>query len=290
MDPMDTFTDRKCALCGWSLAPNDAACPSCGAGVLAPPDSGEERYGAPLVHDQAAPSRWPIILSVLGIVGALIVIALAVKPFFEHRDDTIAIVQEPGDSVTTTSAAGSVIPTTAAVQESVPPAETVPPANVAPAGPVVAALVEASCTARGSTDSRGNPISFRPENTIDGDLTSTWRCEGDASGQTINYALGVPANVAQVGMVPGYSKVDEFNGDDRFVENRRVTSAVWHCIDVSGNEVGSAPQTLADAPQMQMLDVAGFAACQIVRLEITGATPPGRRDFTAISEISIIAA
>ncbi len=286
METIDSYARRKCALCGTDLDPPDDACPSCGAGTLPPPVATETRYAVPHVVDDDAPSRWPIVLSVLGIVGALIVIGLAVKPFFDNRNETVAIVPDPDNSPTTLA---PVAVTTIPPVVETPAPVTAPPVVVAPAGPVVPALVEASCTARGSTDSQGNPISFRPENTIDGDLTTTWRCEGDAAGQTIRYALAVPANVGRVGMVPGYSKIDEFNGDDRFVENRRVTSAVWHCIDVTGAEVASAPQTLADSPQMQLLDVAGFVGCQVIQLEITGATPPGRRDFTAISEINVIA-
>lgn len=287
MDTIDSYAQRKCALCGTDLEPHDDTCSSCGAGILPPPAATETRYAVPHVDDDDAPSRWPIILSVLGIVGALIVIGLAVRPFFDNRNDTIAIVKDPDTSPSTLAPA---VETTPALVPDTTVAATVPAVVVAPPGPVVPALVEASCTARGSTDSQGNPISFRPENTIDGDLTTTWRCEGDAAGQTINYALAVPANVARVGMVPGYSKIDEFNGDDRFIENRRVTSAVWHCLDVAGVEVATATQTLADAPEMQLLDVAGFVACQVVRLEVTGATPPGRRDFTAISEVNVIAA
>jgi hypothetical protein len=248
------------------------------------------RYTVPHVDDDDAPSRWPVILSVLGIVGALIVIGLAVKPFFDSRDDQVAIVDDTSGTPATISLSVETAPSAVSAESPVPEtAAAAPAAAVAPAGSVIPALVEATCTARGSTDSQGNPISFKPENTIDGDLTSTWRCEGDAAGETITYALAVPANVGQVGMVPGYSKIDEFNGDDRFIENRRVTSAVWHCINVAGVEVASVAQTLADKPEMQLLAATGFAACQIVRLEITGATAPGRRDFTAMSEINIIA-
>ncbi|MEZ5216069.1 MAG: hypothetical protein R2715_05595 [Ilumatobacteraceae bacterium] len=34
---------------------------------------------------------------------------------------------------------------------------------------------------RSSTDSAGNPIDFKPENTLDEDTATTWRCTGDGS-------------------------------------------------------------------------------------------------------------
>lgn len=275
-------------MCGTELDPGDKTCPSCGAGTLPPPIVGDARYASPRVADDDAPSRWPVILSVLGIIGALIVIVLAVAPFFKNRNDEIAIVPDSTAGGVTLVPPVDTAPVTPA-PETLPP-ETAPPAvAVAPPGPIVPALIEASCTARGSTDSKGNPISFRPENTADGDPSTAWRCDGDAAGQTITYAFGQPANVVQVAMIPGYAKIDEFNGDDRFVENRRVTSAVWHCLDVNAVEVASLPQTFADSRDLQPLATPGFVGCQIIRLEITGATAAGRRDYTAISEASFTA-
>lgn len=288
MDTLDDLAKSKCGLCGTDLDPTDKACPSCGAGVLPPPVTAARRSDTPQVADDDAPSRWPIVLSVLGIVGAFVVIALAVAPFFKNRANHITLTS-PSQSVAVT-----LVPldaTTVPVEPSTTaPPETAPAPPLAPAGPVVPALVQASCTARGSTDSKGNPISFKPENTTDNDPATAWRCDGDAHGVTIDYALGVVANVATVGMIPGYDKIDEFNNNDRFVENRRVTTAVWHCIDSAGVEVASVAQTFADSREMQSTPATGFAACQVVRLEITGSTSPGSRDYTAISDISIVAA
>ena len=280
----------RCPICGSGLQADAVECPVCQSRILPPPPQSATGAVA-FIEDNEAPSKWPLLLSLLGIAAAALVIFLAVRPFLDDEPDYIA------DTAAPTTVAPGVVPSGAPVtvgpaETTVAPAETTTaaPAPVVPAGPVAPTGAEATCTARGSTDSRGNPVDFKPENTVDGDTASAWRCEGSGQGVTITYPLAGPTHVVQLGAIPGYARIDPYNGDDRFVENRRVSSARWICLDAAGAELGSAPQNFADDRSMQTIDVTGFDACSAVRVEITGSTQSSRRDFVAISEVTIIAA
>ena len=242
---------------------------------------------------------WPIYFGFAALAVALGLIWWAVKPFTGEDKTvtadggapvtTIALTPGTGTQPTVppsaapgTSAGGTAAPTTAPTA-----AATTAPPPTGPAGPLQVADVSATCTARGSTDSRGNLVKFSSSNVIDGDSGTAWRCEGNGSGVALTLVLAAPSQVTQVGAIPGYARIDPYNGDDRFTENRRVTSLHWVCLDPAGNTVATYDQDFADSRQMQTAEVPNFARCSSVRAEISGTTQPGRRDYTAISEIAL---
>jgi hypothetical protein len=246
-----------------------------------PPDS-TPVTDLPLVVDDHPASRWREVLAVLGIIAAVAVILIAVAPFLDDEKDEI--VKQP-TPVSTLPPGGSLATSTTVAPTTLPleTTTTAPPLTV---GPLPVAAVAATCVADASSDSQGNPVTFAPENTLDGQGSTAWRCPGDATGQTLTFTLAAPATVTQVGLTPGYATVDQFNGDDRFVQNRRIISANWSCLDPAGNSTATAPQTFADDRALQPIDINGFVGCQSIRLEITSVTPPGGRDFTAISDVA----
>jgi hypothetical protein len=189
------------------------------------------------------------------------------------------------------SAAPSATPSTTSPTDSVGP--TVTSSIVAttqpltPAAPLIAARATASCTAPPSTDSKGNPTTFVPGNVLDGRDSTAWRCPGDGSGQTLTLTFKAPVQITSVGAEPGYNRVDQFNGDDRWLENRRVTSISWACINPAGTTTGTLAQTFKDVRQVQTTATqGGFDSCAALQATITGTTPPGSRDYTAISEVT----
>ncbi len=241
---------------------------------------------------------WPIYLGVAALALALGLIWWAVKPFTGNETVTAdggapvtTIALTPGTAAQTSSPAKTAPPptgggTTAPTTASTAPVSTVPP----PTGPVVplqVADVNATCTSRGSTDSRGNLVKFSSSNVIDGSNSTAWRCDGNGSGVSLTLALAAPSQVTQVGAIPGYDRIDPYNGDDRFTENRRVTSIQWVCLDPTGTPVATFDQDFSDNRQMQTAEVPNFARCSSVQAKISGTTPPGRRDYTAISEIAL---
>jgi hypothetical protein len=151
--------------------------------------------------------------------------------------------------------------------------------TTAPPGPLVLASASAPATAADGNDACQVSTSYAASNMIDGAPDSAWRMEGDGTGQTLTFALETRRRVTEVGLVPGYNKVDPCDGADRFVQNRRPTAVTWIFDD--GSEV---TQSLSDVRQLQ--SVAVNATTTSIRLRIDGVTGSPERDFTAISEVS----
>jgi hypothetical protein len=139
-------------------------------------------------------------------------------------------------------------------------------------------------TAPPTTDFDGNLVAYEASQMNDGNLSTTWRMAGDATGQTVTLALAEPGVVQRVGLVNGYTK--QVAGVDWYPNNRRILSVTWVFED--GN---SLEQTFAERTGLQMLKVPPVQTSTI-GIQITSVTPPGSgnlgRDYTAISEVSVI--
>ncbi|MEZ5258421.1 MAG: hypothetical protein R2705_16415 [Ilumatobacteraceae bacterium] len=134
---------------------------------------------------RGAGSRWPTVLKFVGTVAALAVIAVVVRPLLTSVSGSIADDGALGAAGTTTTVDVPVVTeATVAPPVSATSAPATGPVAADPTGTsnVDGVTVTATCTARGSTDSAGNPIDFKPENTLDEDTATTWRCAGDGSG------------------------------------------------------------------------------------------------------------
>lgn len=112
-----------------------------------------------------------------------------------------------------------------------------------------------------------------------------WGMKGDATGERITFAWDRPVTISDIGLINGYKKVDNDNGEDRYWQNRRVTSVRWSFSDGT-----SRIQPLTDgvkAPQMDTLDTP--VKVSSVTMEIAGTTQPGtyKHNDTVVSEIYI---
>ena len=129
-------------------------------------------------------------------------------------------------------------------------------------------------------DACNAPTTFGAANLIDGRPDTAWRVDGDGTGQVLTIDLGGEHRVLEVGLVPGYAKVDPCDGVDRFVQNRRPTQVTWRFADGT-----SQTQVLADSPEMQTIRLDARSAD--VELVIDAVTADPERDFTAVSEVLV---
>jgi hypothetical protein len=101
---------------------------------------------------------------------------------------------------------------------------------------------------------------------------------------TLAVLLPPGTTLTEVGVLPGYAKVDPVDGTNRFFENRRVVRALLRFQTPSGSEQTEA--TFQDRADVQFTDV-GRRTATVLYIDILETTPPGARDFTAISEIQL---
>jgi hypothetical protein len=140
-------------------------------------------------------------------------------------------------------------------------------------------------TAAASTDARtGAPVTFGAAHLTDGDTTTCWRVDGDASGSAITVTFARPVTLTEVGLVNGYAK--SYPGYDGYKLNRRVLSVRWVFDDGT-----SVDQQLTTDRRMQTVPVQAGETSHL-RLEIVAVSPPGSgplgKDFTAVSELDLI--
>lgn len=140
------------------------------------------------------------------------------------------------------------------------------------------ASVSASATAPPGVDSSGAPVTYDAEHLIDGDPETAWRVPGDGTGSRLRFSFPDPVRLTEISLIPGYARVDPFDGTDRFPQNRRVRSASYELGDDTTWEA-----TFSDSPELQALTVDGDTT--EVTVAITGTSGPAERDFTAISEV-----
>jgi hypothetical protein len=160
-------------------------------------------------------------------------------------------------------------------------ADTGEPAE-SPAELTAGATASASATAPDNKDAAGNPVSYTADNLVDGDPQTAWRVPGDGHGVTVTLTLPSSAHLTQVGLIPGYAKVDPSSGVNRFPENRRIRTVRWHFDDGT-----TVDQRFSDSPSMQRTAV--DASTGSVTIEILSSRPGDPdHDYVPISEVSLV--
>ncbi len=128
-------------------------------------------------------------------------------------------------------------------------------------------------------------MSYAPGDLYDNDLSTAWRCDGPAVGQTITFMLPSNTRIAEVGLVNGYAKVDPTSGAVRYGEYRRITQVSWTFDDGT-----SVQQSLTDGSQTAQRLRIPTETSGTVRLTIQATTVPGStsatRDAALISEVT----
>jgi hypothetical protein len=102
---------------------------------------------------------------------------------------------------------------------------TVGDSPLAVSGVTAVAGITATCTSGPGADSAGNPFTYEASNAIDQRRDTAWRCDHDGVGARLVLTLAEHAEIAWVGMVPGFAKTDPYDGTDRYAQGRRVSQA-----------------------------------------------------------------
>lgn len=141
----------------------------------------------------------------------------------------------------------------------------------------------ASSTGAPGTSLAGDEVTYEVSNVLDGDPATTWRVEGDGSGETLTFTFGEEVAITSLGLVNGYAKVDEHDGEtvDWYERNRVVTEVRWTFDDGSVFE-----QDFRRDPSPQTAEVPATVT-RSVELEIVAVSGHNGADRTPISEVLI---
>jgi hypothetical protein len=230
-------------------------------------------------------ARWrgsPWFLGSVAAAGALVLVlaAYAVGTSFSGDDPGADGTAVPQSSRTNDPSRSSESPKS-------PPTKATPSSSPGGwEGRVTAVPVDAiaaDCTAPPGSDSAGHKVTYVPGNAADGKTQTAWRCDGTAVGQKLTLRIAGEANIAEVGLIPGYAKTDPGSGVDRYAENNRITKVRWTLGDGE-----SIVQRLDPDPTSRAVQVLRVppTTTDTIMLEIL-AVKHGPRNTTAISEISL---
>jgi serine/threonine protein kinase len=137
---------------------------------------------------------------------------------------------------------------------------------------------------QGSKDSGGNPVTYEPDNVIDQDSSTAWRIKGNGSGEWLQLDFGRSVEVQEIGIIPGYAKIDPYDGTDRFKQNY-----VLHNIRLEFSDGSQLEHSFDYSRDMQFINVNDISTTYIRIVIISTYSPRSTdpREFTAISEIQV---
>ncbi|PDW02304.1 serine/threonine protein kinase [Candidatus Viridilinea mediisalina] len=200
------------------------------------------------------------------------------------------VAATPADGFVPVQPPDSIIPTTPPTPSGSPPATSTPSAQTGPNfGPLawqVPVFITASDYAPSGVDAAGNITSFEPQNAVDGQTDTAWRVAGDGIDEYLLLEFDPPIKVHEVQIIPGYAKIDPYDGTDRFYQNRRVRYG-WIIL----TEDDWFPFEFEDAPTYQAVVIPEPIVTDFVVILIDETYPhpsgPAGRDFTPISEVAV---
>ncbi len=216
-------------------------------------------------------NKWEHIPSWLQGLAAILTALVAVAGFLVARDSG---PQPDADALLPPSARSPSPDEAPREDQPVVAPRPPPPALLAPSA------VDATSVAPPGKDSRGQRITYEPEHLTDHNPSTAWRTPGNGLGQQLRLAFAGPVRVRRVGLIPGYAKIDPFDGTDRFMQNRIVRSVRYLFDDGTVVAAAFSPQ-----PVLQFTDVDVLTGTVTVEIVLT--SEHGGRDFTAVSDIEV---
>lgn len=250
---------------------------------------------AGLVEDEEFLSR-RTLTQLLGVVVAssMFVLALYLVGIIgnargdEATSTTVVVAQMPPTVPSDSPPSPSTDSSSADTATTPPSGDTRPDPTVAATQPPEAVPrivdVSASDARADSTDSCGEPTSYQPIFSVDSVRETAWMVSGDGVGAVLTIELAEPSIVSEVGLVPGYDKLDPCTGTDRFDEMRRVTAVRWTLDDGI-----SIDQELSPTRTLQTTSENLPVVTSRVTMTIVSTTEPGvdRLDHTPVSEVVV---
>jgi hypothetical protein len=203
----------------------------------------------------------------------LIVVAAAVTTGVLVALNRIPGMPAPGDTITQ----GQRLPATMS-----PPLLSDAPATIVGAS--------ASCASGPGVDSAGNRFTYEAGNAVDRRPESAWRCDHDGVGASLLVTFAQPAVIRWIGVVPGFAKTDPYDGTDRYVQGRKVSSARFVFDDGTYVEAGFDAWSASRGVQVVRFPPTTTGHVELVVLASVPGTPTngfGPTDKIAVSELTV---
>jgi hypothetical protein len=243
---------------------------------------------APVGPPPGRPRDPKLLLLVLGVVGIVVVAGVIAFLLLSRHggSDTTAAPATTSSAAPSTAGPAPSRSATATPSGGVRSVTGTPEAqpSTTSGSQLSLAAAGADCTYPPGVDGKNQPVTYEPQKAVDGDPSTAWRCPG-AGGHTIElHGTGLASDL---GLIPGYAKVDPATGVNRFTDNHTVTQVIWRLRQ--GTTTVQIVQDIPDpTPSMAWIHLPGNYSYDDITVTVTGTgNPTSRQDSTPISSIAV---
>ncbi|MGQ0575408.1 MAG: discoidin domain-containing protein [Pseudonocardia sp.] len=131
-----------------------------------------------------------------------------------------------------------------------------------------------------------DPAGSAADNAVDGRAGTAWRCAGDGVGEQLVVDLGRARQVASIGLLPGYARVDADRAD-RYAQHRRVARVRYTFDDGSSRE--QVLDTSMANRTVQFTDVPAVRTRRVVVTVLASVPGVGAGDVAAVDATAVSA-
>jgi hypothetical protein len=236
--------------------------------------------------------RGVLVTAVVVAAAALLVVVTGFVVHLASGDSTVATTPKPtgktSDGGSTPSKSKTQSPSsTVAAEPVLGTAEPGLPSSENDIAPTAHITAPASTTKH--VDASGRPATYPAEAMIDTAPSTAWRMDGDGAGQKITLSFPRVVTVTGLALDPGFDKVGKH--EDRWPENRRISSATFTADDGSAFTIGFVTDPNLPASQrLQTFMLPTPVTTRTISVQIDATDPAARGifDTTAISRFAVL--
>jgi hypothetical protein len=236
--------------------------------------------------------RGVLVAAVAVAAAALLVVVIGFVVHLASRGSTVATTSTPALKTSvggpTPSKSGSQSPSTSAAAD--PVRGTAQPGLPASEDDIAAtAHITAPASTTGHVDASGRAATYPPEAMTDTAPSTAWRMDGDGTGAKITLSFPRVVTVTGLALDPGFDKVGSH--EDRWPENRRISSATFTADDGSAFTIGFVTDPHLPASQrLQTFMLPTPVTTRTISVQIDATEPAARGvfDTTAISRLAVL--
>ena len=236
--------------------------------------------------------RGVLVLAVAVAAVALLVVVIGFVVHLASGGSTVATTSTPTGKASvggpTPSKSGSQSPSPSAAAD--PIRGTAEPGLPASADDIAAtAHITTPPSTTGHVDASGRTATYPPEAMNDTDPSTAWRMDGDGTGAKITLSFPRVVTVTGLALDPGFDKVGKHQ--DRWPENRRISSATFTADDGSAFTIGFVTDPHLPASQrLQTFMLPTPVTTRTISVQIDATVPAARGifDTTAISRLAVL--
>jgi hypothetical protein len=238
--------------------------------------------------------RGVLVAAVAVAASALLVVVIGFVVHLASGGSTDAATSTPtgktSDGGSTPSKSKSESPSPSSTPAADPIRGTAEPGLPASEDDIAAtAHITAPASTTGHVDASGRAATYPPEAMTDSAPSTAWRMDGDGTGQKITLSFPRAVTVTGLALDPGFDKVGKH--EDRWPENRRISSATFTADDGSAFTIGFVTDRHLPAGQrLQTFMLPTPVTTRMISVQIDATVPAARGifDTTAISRLAVL--